>query len=190
MNDTMKMLLVLSSVTSLCGGLLGGVRQMTQNTIERKRLHYETGPAVYKVLTDTSNDPLNDRRVVTVRNKPITLFEQKNHDTLVAVAFETSGMGYGGPLSVVTGYDVSTGTCKGIAISQSKETPGIGSRVNSTAFSKKFVGLSMNETIELKKDGGTIDGVSGATISSRAVCSAVEEAQRIISVIQRKQLLE
>lgn len=190
MNDTMRMLLVLSLVTALCGGLLGAVRKLTLEKMEQQQLRYETGPAVYKVLANATNDPLNDRQVVTVNNSPVTLFEQKENGSIVAIAIETRGMGYGGPISVVTGYSVVDGNCKGIAVSRSKETPGIGTRVNDGSFTEKFNGLTLAETVALKKDGGSIDGISGATISSRGVCNAVAEAQRVFSVINSEKLLQ
>jgi len=186
MNDSAKMVLIMVAVTFFCSALLGGVRQMTKETIQLQRIRYVQGPAIRAVLSGAENDPVADREEMTIGKEPVVVFREKKGGEVTAVALETSGSGYGGELSVVTGFDAATGACTGIAIATSKETPGIGTRVNGTDFTDRFKSLPLSTNAALKKDGGTIDGISGATVSSRAVCGAVAKAQFLYGSINDK----
>ena len=63
---------------------------------------------------------------------------------------------------------------KGIEILSHSETPGLGARITESDFTDQFVGLNIDD-ISLTQDGGQIDGLTGATISSQAVVDAVRE---------------
>ncbi len=91
--------------------------------------------------------------------------------------FKTSARGYGGPIPITAGFD-TTGKIIGVYIGGTnegfKETPGLGSKVREKSFLNQFVGKIATQ-ISLRKEGGEIDAVSGATISSRAVCEGVKK---------------
>ena len=91
-----------------------------------------------------------------------------------------SGMrGYGGPVPVLVGLDLS-GRIIGIKVASGaeglKETPGLGLKATEPVFWKQFLGA--DSTVALKKDGGTVDAISGATITSRAVTKGIAQAIR------------
>ncbi|MBN1576835.1 MAG: RnfABCDGE type electron transport complex subunit G [Chitinispirillaceae bacterium] len=184
MNDAVKMFSVLAGVTTTCGLLLAGAHDLTRERIFSQELRYTKGPAIRAVLTDATNDPLVDRKAVAVSGKEVTLFFGKKGGSVTGMALETAAQGYGGPLHVITGFDPESGKCKAIAVALSRETPGIGSRITGNAFTESFAGLDTATFAALRKDGGTIDAVSGATISSRAVCSAVAAAQKLFKEIR------
>jgi electron transport complex protein RnfG len=186
MNDAAKMFLVLAGATATCGLLLAGVHDLTAERIEMQRLKYVKGPAIRAVLADADNDPLADRKVISVSGKEITLFQGKKEGAVSCVALETAAQGYGGPVDIITGFDPESGICKAVRIALLRETPGIGSRIAGEPFTKSFTGLDLATCAALRKDGGTIDGVSGATISSRAACSAVAAAQKLFAAIKKE----
>ncbi len=78
--------------------------------------------------------------------------------------------GYGGAIVLLIGMDTA-GTCQGVQIISQSETAGLGSLIKEEAFIGQFVGKS--GTLAIKKLGGEIDQVSGATISSRAAVDGV-----------------
>ncbi len=88
-------------------------------------------------------------------------------------AFIASGSGYSGDIDIMIGLDSGFGI-KDISILSQTETPGLGSMITESSFTDQFKGLSASD-IALKADGGKIDAVTGATISSRAVVNAVKE---------------
>ncbi|MFH0846624.1 MAG: FMN-binding protein [Chloroflexota bacterium] len=89
----------------------------------------------------------------------------------VGYAFKATGTGYHGEISIMVALQDAT-TVKGIAIVSQSETAGLGDRVRLPSFTDKFINQKI-EDIKLKSDGGQIDGITGSTISSRAVVEAV-----------------
>lgn len=109
---------------------------------------------------------------------------------LVGLAIEATGQGYGGPVKVMVGYDPAKQEIVGYQVLQSLETPGLGDRIaKDPEFLANFDGLDvaldaqkdgLAHPLELVKQGEKtepwqIDGISGATISSRAVASGLED---------------
>ncbi|MBD3272299.1 MAG: RnfABCDGE type electron transport complex subunit G [Elusimicrobia bacterium] len=94
----------------------------------------------------------------------------------VGIAVRADPQGYGGPISMLIGIDTND-TVTGIAIISHKETPGLGKKIENDAFREQFEGKKDNQ-VKLNKDSseGTIDAITAATISSRAVARAVYEA--------------
>lgn len=92
----------------------------------------------------------------------------------IGYCVESTAGGFGGDLTLMVGFDAA-GTIKGVSIISHSETPGLGARVNDVNYLSQYGGKSGSLT--LVKDGGTdVDAISGATISSRAVLSAVNAA--------------
>lgn len=88
-------------------------------------------------------------------------------------AFIASGGGYGGDIDILVGLNNSF-EIEGVSILSQTETPGLGSRITESSFTDQFKGLSIND-ITLKSEGGKIDAITGATISSGAVVDAIHE---------------
>ena len=60
---------------------------------------------------------------------------------------------------------------------EAAETPGLGSNLTSPGFMKQFSGMDASSALAVKKDGGTVEAITSATITSRAVCSAINDAR-------------
>ena len=94
--------------------------------------------------------------------------------TKIGYAFMATGNGYGGDISILVALDDAEAV-KGIVILSQQETPGIGARITGDEFTGQFAGMDIDD-INLRQNGGQIDGITGATISSTAVVNAVREA--------------
>ena len=100
---------------------------------------------------------------------------------------ENSGMavetytdkGFSGRFSLMVGFQPD-GSISNIEVLEHKETPGLGTKMALPAFKDQFKGLKMadlpGEKLKVKKDGGTVDAITAATISSRAFCDGVNRA--------------
>ncbi|NOZ20665.1 MAG: RnfABCDGE type electron transport complex subunit G [Planctomycetes bacterium] len=176
MNETTKMILALTLICAACGFLLAAVRRATEGRIEDQIMKYVKGPAVRRVLRSATNDPVRDRNRVTIDGKPVTVFIGRTGGEITGMAYETTVEGFGGEMGVVVGYDLKRHGLTGIGITAHKETPGVGSRVTREEFSDRFAGKALDAEFALKRDGGEIDAVTGATTSSRAVCRAVQKS--------------
>jgi len=89
----------------------------------------------------------------------------------VGFAFLAVGKGYGGNIDILVGLEKET-TIKGVTIVSHLESPGLGARITESAFTDQFIGENITD-VALRQNGGEIDAITGATISSRAVVDAI-----------------
>jgi electron transport complex protein RnfG len=102
-----------------------------------------------------------------------TFYQVKHNDEIIGTAFKVFRSGYGGPLVIMVGVD-STDTISGIQVVSHSETPGLGANITKETFYSQFAGVQAGASEwKLRKNGGEIDQVSGATISSTAAMQAV-----------------
>ncbi|NDV18593.1 RnfABCDGE type electron transport complex subunit G [Pseudodesulfovibrio sp. JC047] len=183
MKEMLKMMVVLSLICGISGITLATLKKATTPIIEEQVLTYVQAPAIMSVLAEHTNNPIKDRKKFDVEGKTVTVFPAKNNGTLIGVAFETAGKGYGGNIGVMVGFDIQAMTLSGIGITTMKETPGIGARVAEHGYTTQFRGHSI-DSMQLKKKGGDIDAVAGATISSTGTVAAVQEAITIFNTLK------
>ena len=93
--------------------------------------------------------------------------------------FTTVAKGYGGDIKVMTGVDAD-GKVSGVEILEISETAGLGMNAKKPDFLSQYVGKSGEIFVSKDKPGeNSIDALTGATISSRAVTGAVNNALRL-----------
>lgn len=185
MREMLRMILVLSLICGLSGLTLSAVRQATGPRIEEQVLTYVQGPALSQVFTEYDNNPVKDRKVFDLPSGPVTVFPALKDGQLTAVAMETYGSGYGGDVGVMVGITTDGSRVAGIGITTSKETPGLGARASEAEYRDQFRGHS-TEGLALAKNGGSIQAIAGATITSTATINAVEKAVNIFNQIKDK----
>ena len=172
------MVVVLSAITGLAGFVLSGLKVWTTPIIEEQVLTNVQGPALREIFLQGDNDPIADRKKLPMpgnENETIIVFPSLKGGKLQAVAMEAAGKGYGGDVNVIVGFDVAADNLVGISVTTHKETPGLGSRIQEPAFTKQFKAKDPAKAM-LKKDGGDIDAISGATFSSIGAADAVKQA--------------
>jgi electron transport complex protein RnfG len=179
----LKLFLTVTIFSAVSGGLLSLVRSSTQARIEYQQLKFVKGPTLREIMKGCENDPIVDRFKMKYGKTQRTIFIGIFDGRPKAIALEGFGKGFGGEIGVIVGIDVMTDKIIGIGITTHHETPGVGSRAKTDpSFRGQFKGRSITEAFKVKSDGGQIDAVTGATISSRGVCQAVNNA---ISVYKR-----
>ena len=141
--------------------LLIGVNSLTSDIVESRRVEEITG-ILENIFPEMSDYELDDEVYI--------IYEDGEK---AGYAFMASGSGYGGNIDILVGLDSGFGI-KGVSILSQTETPGVGNRITESSFTDQFKGLSASD-IALKSEGGKIDAITGATISSRAVVDAVKE---------------
>ena len=93
-------------------------------------------------------------------------------------AVQVTPAGFNGAVTMMVGVD-NDGKVTGISIISHTETAGLGATADADtdagrAFRDQFIGMS--GTVSVTKDGGGVDALTGATITSRAVCTGVSAA--------------
>ncbi|MGD1986823.1 MAG: RnfABCDGE type electron transport complex subunit G [Desulfobacterales bacterium] len=175
-----KMIIVLTILATLSGGLLAAIRDNTQERIENQVLEFVKGPAIRSILKEATNDPIVDRFQLKVDDVEHTFFVGVFEGEPRAVTFETSGKGYGGDVGLMVGIDVTNNQIVGVGVTTHAETPGMGAKAQTDpSFVAQFRELPLDQPVNVTTDGGNINAISGATITSRAVTSATNDALKI-----------
>lgn len=191
MGEMIKMIVVLTVLAALSGGLLAAIRDNTLEQIEIQELQFVKGPAIEKIMKGAENDPIADRFKLIDGETERSFFIGKFDGKSKVVAFESFGPGYADDVGIMAAINLDEDVLVDIGITKSLETPGLGARAkNDPAFSAQFQGLSVLEPISVSQDDGKISALSGATITSRAVCTAAtnigEIYQRLKPQIEEK----
>ncbi len=180
MREMIKLLVVIAVFSAVSGGLLAAVQKGTEDRIEYQQLKFVKGPTIHQILEGSSNDPLVDRFKLSDGKEERSFFVGVFDGKAEIVAFEVFGKGFGGDMGVIVAVNVESDEIVGIGVTTHSETPGVGSRAKSDpSLSEQFKGQPIKEPFKVKADGGQIDAISGATVSSRGVCGAVVVAGEV-----------
>ena len=111
------------------------------------------------------------------------LYIVRRQQTAVALIVPVMAQGYGGPIALVVGLDIH-GVLTGVRVLSHRETPGLGDAIELRksnwilGFNGKSLGNPAEDAWRIKKDGGHFDGLTGATVTPRAVVQQVHHALR------------
>ena len=96
------------------------------------------------------------------------------------VGYAAKGMdagGYGGDIVLMVGFLADKKTLISYKVLTATETPGLGMKLSTPEFAGQFAGKD-GTSLSVKKDGGEIEAITSATITSRAVCRAIADAKK------------
>lgn len=176
MNETFKLTLTLTLICLISGGILAFADMLTKDRIaEVKREREQT--ALNAVLPPHDNAAGAAMVKCNHGGRDWTFYIARNKEIFAGAAVETSSPdGYGGEIRLMLGIDAN-GKTAGIAILAQKETPGLGANIETPAFRSRLADRDLKKTNwNVKKDGGDIDQITAATISSRAVTQSIRAA--------------
>ncbi len=161
----LRLTLTLFLITAIVALLLGAVNAVTADRIAQLTAE-KTAEALQEVLPADSYEEIaytGEESLVK------TIYAASSGGYVV----EVTPSGFGGEIDMVVGIDES-GAVTGISIIDMSETSGLGANASREDFRSQFVGAE--ESVAVTKDGGSIDALTGATVTSRAVCNGVNAA--------------
>ncbi|MCG8549533.1 MAG: electron transporter RnfG, partial [Desulfobacterales bacterium] len=88
MREMISMVVVLSVLTAVSGGLLAAVKVKTEPQIEEQVLKFQKAPAIQAIFADATNNPIQDRFNVEAEGITLQIFPGVLADGAKAVAFE------------------------------------------------------------------------------------------------------
>jgi len=180
MREMVTMVVVLTVLSALSGGLLSGLKNATASKIEVQQLKFVKGPAIKTILEGVSNDPIADRFALKDGEMERKFFVGKFDGKANTVVLESFGKGYGGDIGLMVAVNMENDQIVGVGVTTHSETPGLGATAkDDLGFASQFKGMPIQETFKVTNDGGKVNALSGATITSRAVCSAASNAGMI-----------
>lgn len=164
----LRLVLCLTAISAICAGVLASVNAVTKETIRGIRAQ-QTLDAAAAVM------PSGVDKVESLKDGVFVGKDAAGKTVGYAVKGSTSA-GYGGDIVLMVGFtpDVKIVSYKKL---EAAETPGLGSNLTSPGFMKQFAGMDASSALAVKKDGGTVEAITSATITSRAVCSAINDAR-------------
>lgn len=165
-------------ISSLSAFILGYVHNKTLEPIKEAKNNLELA-AISEVAGEFDNNPFAEKTTITSKNKKdkLIMYPARKNGKISSIAIKTySNSGFGGRIEIMAGFNAD-GSIKNFKVISSNETPGLGSKVDEPKFKEQFEGFHPDRQIlKVRQDGGDIDAVTAATISSRAVLNALERA--------------
>lgn len=167
----LRLTLTLFLITTIVAGLLGLVNYVTANTIA-EQIAQKAENAMQQVLEADGYEPLD----VPEDSAVTAAYRAGDKGYVVRVAPN----GFGGAIDMMVGVDVS-GAVTGVAIVSQSETASLGANCTREDFRAQFTGKT--GTLSVSKDGGEIEALTGATVTSRAVTEGVNTALEFVQEV-------
>jgi electron transport complex protein RnfG len=172
-----NMVLSLTLIALVSSALLGFVYEITKEPIALSNYNKKLD-AIKQVVPEFSNNPNEEMfRLPTGEGDSLDIYPAKKDDVIVGYAVNTNtSKGFSGNISLMAGFKPD-GTIINITVLEQKETPGLGTKMAEPQFKDQFNDKNPGEfALQVKKDGGQVDAITAATISSRAFCDAIQRA--------------
>ena len=173
---------ILCAITLVVALALGAVNAVTAGPIAEQNAQ-KIKDSLENVMPGAESEQIDvpEGTTVTTETKNATsvtilsAYKMTKDGADAGYCVEVGPTGFGGAVDTMGGID-NDGKVTGISvISASSETPGLGARSTEPEFQAQFAGQVGTE-VAVAKDGGSIDALTGATITSRAVSEGVVAA--------------
>ena len=108
----------------------------------------------------------------------VRIFEASNENGIIGYVVELSPSGYGGVINMVVGISKADNVVAGMRVLKHSETPGLGANSVTEKFYRKYEGkeLAPLKVVKASPRGNEIDAITSATITTKAITNAVNEA--------------
>ena len=196
-SSLLNMVLSLGVITIVAALLLGGVYSLTKDTIAEAERNAQV-QAISEVAPEFDNNPLEEQYVYkanvgTKDSLDIVVYPARKGGELVGAAVKSVTMnGFSGEIVIMCGFKAD-GTVNNYKVLKHAETAGLGSKMQewfrTEKGSQNVLGLNPGKNnVRVKKDGGEVDAITAATISSRAFLGALNDAYNAYLEMQNKEM--
>ncbi|MFI3305252.1 MAG: RnfABCDGE type electron transport complex subunit G [Rikenellaceae bacterium] len=177
----LNMVLSLFGITLIASAGVAGVYELTKEPIAAAK-----SAAVRESLTMVLPEfDKSEMESVTVDELPIDIYTASMGGEVVGYAVQSATkLGYSGLITMMVGVDPE-GELLNVSVLSHNETPGLGGDIdndnNSLIFSVQGKSLEAIDDLRVTKDGGDVDALTGATITSRAYIDVIKRAYSALS---------
>ncbi len=176
-----NMLLSLTGISVIAGAILAVVYNATLEPIEKARID-AVNAAIKAVTPEFDNNPSEEAYMaVTSDGDSLKIYPAKKGEDFVGAAVESNtSKGFSGEIKIIVGFD-KAGKLLNYSVMQHAETPGLGAKMQEWFSTDKnrqsVIGCNLADgPLAVAKDGGDVDAITAATITSRAFLDAVNRA--------------
>ena len=187
------MLLVLTVIGAVSGGILAGVFHVADPLIQANR-EKELKEAIFVVLPEAKDYKILEKGIDKAK---VIVYQGLDADGRpVGLAFIADGGGFQGNIRIMVGLSVDYLKLKGIKVLEQNETPGLGNRIKEPAFEGQFKGLEIKPKVEYIKyrkpeKPNQITAITGATISSDAVVKNINNAvEKVLKAFPKEEVIK
>jgi electron transport complex protein RnfG len=168
----LNMVLSLVVISMVMSATLAFVYEKTKGPIETAAKQKEIN-AIKQVMPEFDNDPATAK----TEKDGVVIYRLTKGTNLVGYAVKSyTEKGFAGHAEMMAGF-LPNGKIYNIIVLQHRETPGLGTKMAEPFFKKQFIGKNPAIfKLRVKKDGGQVDAITAATVSSRAYCDALQRA--------------
>ena len=168
--EIIKPAAVLLIITAIAAALLGAVESITAPAIAEQNAKTQAA-AMQAVFADAEEFAAVEGFEPT--GKIVAVYEAIAGGEVSGYVINVKPDGFGGGIDTMVGI-ANDGTITGLKVLSHSETPGLGAKATEDSFQSQFAGKSGN--VAVTKDGGEINSITSATITSRAVANGANEA--------------
>jgi electron transport complex protein RnfG len=169
-----NMVLSLVFISMGMSAALGYVYLLTKEPIEKANKEKEVS-AVKMVLPEFDNDPVKEMKTID----GLSFYPASKGGQFIGCAVNTfTYKAFSGKFTMMVGF-LPDGTINKSVVLDQKETPGLGTKMKEPKFYSQFENKKFDGELKVKKDGGDIDAISAATITSRAYCDGINRAYKL-----------
>ena len=174
MKHILKPALSLFLVAAISTAILGLVHRLTLEPIAQQRLRTQER-LMGEILSGASAFRELD---LPQRGDMVRVFEGSHQGAVQGYLVEMAPQGYAGEILLLVGISHPDGILRGLRILRHQETPGLGAHITRESFLQAFIDrpLVPLELVKTAPLSNQVQALTGATISSRAVVEAVNEA--------------
>ncbi len=174
----LNMTITLFVITIIAGVSLGFINDITKGPKAKAKLERKVN-ALKQVLAEFNNNPVQEVKLIKsdMAKDSIEIYAGTFDNKPIGTAIiGSSEKGYSGLVKIMIGFNPDE-SIKNIVVLEQKETPGLGTKMKSDKFLRQFRGKKPSEfNLKPKKDGGDVDALTGATITTRAFGEATQMA--------------
>lgn len=177
--------LILFLICVIVTAALAGTNFITKDRIAQLNIQAEKD-AMAEVIPAS----LYEKGSIKVNGESKDYFVAKNGEEILGYIVTTVAQGYGGEVRVMTGVDSNGNIINVRILAADDETPGLGAKVKNKDFYNQYIGKSTG--VGLVKNSpaeNDVVAVTGATFSSSAVNTAVNEAVAIANNVSRQNIV-
>ena len=186
-SSLLHMVVSLGIITLIVGAILALVYNVTKEPIAEVERQKKID-AVAGVIPKFDNDPMAD--TVTVDGCKTYIGTLSGQFAGAAVEVMAPD-GFSGPFNLIVGFD-DKGNLSGYQVINHSETPGLGAKMDEwfrdSTGNRSVIGRNLEDAeLMVSKDGGQVDGITAATITSRAFLKAINRAYKVYETIKSRQ---
>lgn len=167
MKKILFLVVSLTSISAICAAVLAYVNCITKGPIAEMKVKQEQ--AAVKAVMPSGVASIEEKNGVYIGL-------DASGKTVGYAAKGSDPGGYSGDIVLMVGFRGDKKTVECYKTLVATETPGLGMNMNLPEFSGQFKGRD-GSSLKVRQDGGEIDAITSATITSRAVCRAIADAK-------------